>query len=438
MFTLGVLAPGRSEATAADLLAASFFPPNNDDPQNLDPDPTLSGVFRIDSTTGAATPFISAGTAGLIDPSHLAIGPHDGHLYVSSNASGQIYVFDSQTGAPIDDPVRNIQQGAWINLGAGVGVAALLFDSTGILYASASPAADPSLGFIARLDSVSGDLLGNALDLIDTPGGMVFAPDGALLVDEGNLFGLGSIVRVEQAMATPLIPNDTFEFVNSQALLLAPLPGDFDRNAMADGGDLLRWQRARGSLATPPGTDSDADGDGQVTQADREVWEDHFGELADLLVGDFFGAITVENVKANPILRYKIDGQDPELFALVPPHVPEELPPGAFVGSNFPSDMLLTSTGTVLVSTLGLTRRPDNRGALYEYDAAGNLLRTIAEGLPPISSIVLAPEASLAGRSIPEPGSGLLAGCCLCGLSAAGRRRAAGKPAIGDHPPDCT
>jgi hypothetical protein len=63
---------------------------------------------------------------------------------------------------------------------------------------------------------------------------------------------------------------------------------------------------------------------------------------------------------------------------------------------------VLSPRGTLLVSTLGLTRRPDNRGSILEYDRDGTLLGVLAEGLPPISGIALAP-ATIDVAAIPEP-----------------------------------
>jgi subtilisin-like proprotein convertase family protein len=58
---------------------------------------------------------------------------------------------------------------------------------------------------------------------------------------------------------------------------LAAAPGDFDRNTIVDGGDFLLWQRTLGA-AVAPGSDADADGDGNVTGADLAFWTDNFDD----------------------------------------------------------------------------------------------------------------------------------------------------------------
>src|SRR5262249_47235836 len=62
-------------------------------------------------------------------------------------------------------------------------------------------------------------------------------------------------------------------------------------------------------------------------------------------------------------------------------------------GSNFPSDIKFDPDGNVIVSVLGATNPPDNRGALLRYDLNGNLLETIKSGLHPIGAIDWSPSA---------------------------------------------
>jgi hypothetical protein len=56
------------------------------------------------------------------------------------------------------------------------------------------------------------------------------------------------------------------------------LPGDFDIDSDVDGNDFLTWQRHLGG----PGNHSqgDADGDGNVTDADLGIWKQQFGPAA--------------------------------------------------------------------------------------------------------------------------------------------------------------
>ena len=97
----------------------------------------------------------------------------------------------------------------------------------------------------------------------------------------------------------------------------------------------------------------------------------------DLLISDLFG---------NQILRQASDGTLSQ-FASVPPAIPDPLPDGIEFASNFPSEMQIDGDGNLLVSLLGLTRPPDNRGAILRFDLNGNLLDPLVPsgGSAPIS-----------------------------------------------------
>jgi hypothetical protein len=82
----------------------------------------------------------------------------------------------------------------------------------------------------------------------------------------------------------------------------------------------------------------------------------------DLLVVDLFG---------NQLLRFDQNGQNPTQFAVIPPAIPNPLPPGANFPSNNPSDIAIDSSGDLVVAVLGLTNPPDNRGAILRYDFSG-------------------------------------------------------------------
>lgn len=58
-------------------------------------------VKRHDRTTGEFMANFIPGTAGLNAPVYLAIGPHDGFLYVSSQGNDRIMRFDLETGAAL-------------------------------------------------------------------------------------------------------------------------------------------------------------------------------------------------------------------------------------------------------------------------------------------------------------------------------------------------
>lgn len=112
------------------------------------------------------------------------------------------------------------------------------------------------------------------------------------------------------------------------------------------------------------------------------------------LVVDLFG---------DGVYSFSEDGSTFNLFADIP--MPEDVdpdnpPPGAQPSplgglNSFPSDLLATPEGDVLVATLGVSSviqgAPKNYGALLRYDGSGALLETLASDLTPIGAITLAP-----------------------------------------------
>ena len=82
------------------------------------------------------------------------------------------------------------------------------------------------------------------------------------------------------------------------------------------------------------------------------------------------------------------------LFAAIAP-----VPPPVDV-TNYPSDIAFDADGNVIVSVLGATNPPDNRGqilryALHEGSVAGTLLETLVDAYPPMGSIawIRSPDA---------------------------------------------
>lgn len=57
----------------------------------------------------------------------------------------------------------------------------------------------------------------------------------------------------------------------------ADLAGDYNRDALVDGGDFLQWQRDFGSAAIPAGSAADGNADGQVNDLDLAIWRSNFG-----------------------------------------------------------------------------------------------------------------------------------------------------------------
>jgi len=185
-----------------------------------------------------------------------------------------------------------------------------------------------SMGSITKYDPATGTPLDNVVTGLAAPDALAFQSDGSLIYDSGEFGAPGGVFRKTNSGTQTLVPIGTPGFDNPSDILLTP-------NAVSP---------------------------------------------ARMLVADFHG---------NKIHSYALDGSDPQIFATVPPAIPDPLPPGVDPNnaSNFPSKMLVSANNTILLGSLGLTRRPDNRGSILEYGFDGTLLRTIVRDLPPISSL---------------------------------------------------
>ena len=138
-------------------------------------------VLRYDGTTGAFLDvFVTPGSGGLSQPTHLVFGP-DGNLYVSS-ATDQVLRYDGQSGAFLGV----FAQGAGLTDPAG-----LAFGPDGNLYV-ASTGSDAVL----RYDGTSGAFLDSfaANPGLVAPSGLTFGPDGRLYVASS---GNASVVRFD-------------------------------------------------------------------------------------------------------------------------------------------------------------------------------------------------------------------------------------------------
>ena len=185
-----------------------------------------------------------------------------------------------------------------------------------------------SMGDIAKYNATTGAFIENVVTGLTSPDVITFTPSGALIYDTGEIGAPGAVLKKTGGSVETLIPPGSPGFGGASHVLLTPAGNSPTR----------------------------------------------------MLVSDFHG---------NKIHSYAIDGSDQQLFAVVPPAIPDPLPPGITPenASNFPSEMLLLPNNTVLVGNLGLTRRPDNRGSILEFALNGTLTRTVADGLPPISGI---------------------------------------------------
>jgi hypothetical protein len=390
---LATLVLASSDAKALDVFATSFFPVESAE----DPDPTLTGVLKINVETGAVTTFIpEAPLMGFVYPTDVVVDAATNRMYVSTLA-GFIFHFDAITGAPLETLVPG-PPGAFAALtGDGNGYNTLLLTGAGEVLAATT------FGSITPYNLTTGAAGANIADALPYPSGMTFSPEGEIIVSVGDPFGgPGAILQTGQAEplvafgATPGVRGASKPFV-------IYAPGDYNKDGVVNEPDYNVWSDAYAS------NNAAADGnfDGVVDAADYTVWKDSLGEEARLVATDLNG---------NQLMQFDLDGSNGSQLAVIPPGIPSELPPTAnpAAPSNSPSEILVTPQGTLLVSTLGLTRRPDNRGSLLEFDRNGNLIRTIADGLPALSGVAFAPEA-IAQAAIPEPSVMALAAIALVG-----------------------
>ncbi|MEQ8849363.1 hypothetical protein [Botrimarina sp.] len=377
-------------AEAQSVFATSFF-----SPADGDPDPTLSGVLRIDLATGEAATFIPESAEGLVSPTDVVLSTDQSTLYVSSQ-DGRIWRFDAATGAPLPSLVAGQPAGVFAALptaGLGDGFNSLLLRGTNQLVAATA------FGSVVPFNLSTGAQGTDLASGLAFPSGVAHAPTGELIVAVGDPFGgPGALVEIDGPNVTTLVDFTATPGVRGggSPAVLRPA-GDYNRGGVVDESDYQVWLDTYGLDAGL----ADGNNDGVTDAADYTIWRDNLGAESRILVADLNG---------NQIVGFDLDGSDGAQISVIPPAIPDPLPPTAnpVAPSNSPSEILLTDDGTLLVSTLGLTRRPDNRAALLEFDLEGNLLRTIAGDLPPLSGIAFAPDAVSAG--VPEPAGALLAG----------------------------
>ncbi|MEO1496455.1 MAG: hypothetical protein AAFV43_04820 [Planctomycetota bacterium] len=396
-------------AEAREVFATTFYQFGDVPPG--DPSPTLNGVIKIDLDTGSATPFIPEVSGQQQFFTDVAVGPHDGLVYVSSIV-GTISRFNATTGAFVDTFAF------FPGSGMGNGVNTLTFSPEGELYTAIADN-DTGDGFIALFDSAGVRQTDIATGLT-FPSSITLDAAGAIYVATGGVGQPGQVNRLDPSGLTPIV-GGAGEIGGGSGVVFLPAAGDYDTDFDVDTDDYTAWQNGFGGGDGP----ADGNGDGVVDLADYTVWRDSVGQESRLLVtdfdfnSDFMGGVTgLGNELYEHNLATGVGGR----FAEIPVPIPDPLPvaPPFAWPTNFPSEALLTPEGTLLVSTLGPTQRPLNNGALLEFDLEGNLLRTIATNLPPISGIAFAPEA--ASVAVPEPATLVAAVGLLATLASALRR----------------
>jgi hypothetical protein len=85
-------------------------------------------------------------------------------------------------------------------------------------------------------------------------------------------------------------------------LFLQPerLAGDYNGDNVVDTADYTKWRDTLGQTGLEPYSGADGDGDGEITQADRQVWVDHFGQfLTPVVEADGGGAISTAIVESS-------------------------------------------------------------------------------------------------------------------------------------------
>jgi sugar lactone lactonase YvrE len=280
----------------------------------------------------------------------------------------KVFRFDEQGNKlPNDIPTS---AGAFFPTGIAVG-------PNGNIYVSSV-----GTGNILYFNGQTGASLGIFTNLVDAaPSQLAFGPDGNLYVSEY----FGPNVRVYDAhaganfghrlgnAATGLTSAEGLAFALNGDLLVgdgfAMAPGQVAQIVRVHNGVQSTWGATNmGSFYAPAA---------MLTQANGDVL------VVDLL--------------ANYVARVSDSGipsQTP--FAFINPPPTQDQP------TNFPSDITFDPDGNIVVSVLGATNPPDNRGALWRYDLNGNVVPTanqpIVSGIEPIAGIDYTPSLkTLAG-----------------------------------------
>ena len=204
------------------------------------------------------------------------------------------------------------------------------------------------------------------------PAQLAFGPDGDLYVSEF----FGTSVRVYNPATGQRLPDAATGLISAGGLAFGPdgalFVGDWGPNFGLQPGKIVRV--SNGMQSTYGISDM-----GMV----RTPSALHFLPNGDLLFADLF---------ANYIGRIAAGGFGFEQFASILPAIPNPLPPGVLVPSNNPSDIDFDQDGNLIVSILGLTNPPDNRGALLRYALDGTPLAPLAGGLESIGTIAWTPS----------------------------------------------
>lgn len=291
--------------------------------------------------------------------------PSWGDLLVGTAFEGGVRRIDETTGQTLPNGIAPGSAGLAFTSGVTVGPDGNIYVSsrgTGeVLFydgTTGQPLPSPHEGGRAGLYAT----LATATTPMSTPGPLRFGPDGHLYVSD---FGGTSVRKFDGTTGMEMAPAATV-FVGPPAGLAF---GPDDALYVGDFGSasVLRVEGGVPAPYIPPQS-------GGLQTASSLI----FAPNGDLLVVDLFG---------NQILRFDAATRNPSQFAVIPPAIPDPLPPGANFPSNNPSDAALDANGNLVVAVLGLTNPPDNRGAVLRYDLQGNLLETLLDQQTQFGSI---------------------------------------------------
>jgi hypothetical protein len=281
---------------------------------------------------------IANGTAGLGMPQGITIGP-DGNIYVSSvnNSTGAGEIlFFDPSGAPLS------------HSGGQVGLFATL-----PFNPPAEEGGDPTPPSPARLK---------------------FGPDGNLYVADMA----GTTVRVFDGTTGVQLADAATGLAAPTGLTFGPdgalYVGNFNDGVVYRVQEGMKQPFIEPTLAGPYTPSS-------------LLWQ----PSGNLLVVDVIG---------NQILEYDDSGQFVSQFAVIPPEIPDELPPGVNYRTNSPSDIIFDPDGNLALGVLGLTYPPTTPGAILKYglDGGDPLDESFVSGVLGIGAIAwIAPEDAIAG-----------------------------------------
>jgi len=204
-------------------------------------------VLEYDAGDGSfVAPFVEPVTAGFAFPGGIAVRPSDGQLYVSSTATGEIWVYDTPTGLAIPPP-------------AAAGLLApggLVFDSSGsnLYFIADVPNGPDSDAALWRLSLPGGSATTLASDAV--------ASFAALALEGGNLYVSdsfnGEVVRYPAAggngttVVSGLSSPAGILFLSPSVMLIAESGADRVVEYHASGGS---WTFDREVMAASAGVD---------------------------------------------------------------------------------------------------------------------------------------------------------------------------------------